>query len=73
MTLITEIRGVIFSVVLSDNTTLTLQAGDSVTIKNELVSDSLKEAEKRRCVTLSEVVTEKKSSNKKNGGAVDNE
>lgn len=73
MTKVTEIRGVLFSVTLSDNTTLTLKAGESVTIKNDLVSDSLKEAEKRRCVLLSEEDTKKTTSNKKNGGAVDNE
>lgn len=69
---ITEIRGTIFSVALSDDTTLTLQAGESQKIKDSLVSDSLLAAVAMRCVSMKE--TDKKTSNnKKNGGAVTNE
>ena len=69
---ITEIRGTIFSVALSDDTILTLQAGESQKIKDSLVSDSLLAAVTMRCVSMKE--TDKKTSNnKKNGGAVTNE
>ena len=76
MTLITETRGQLFSVLLSDNTTLTLQSGESKAIKKELISASLIGAVANKCVSMEDIVpnnTEKKSSNKKNGGAVDNE
>lgn len=73
MTKITEIRGTLFSVTLADNTTLTLQSGESKTIKNELVGDSVRLAESMKCISVKEVSAEKKTSSKKNGGVVEDE
>lgn len=74
---VTEKRGSIFSVTLSDNSTLTLQAGETAQIKNELVSESLKNAEYLGIVSLKEVVNKpinpnKKESNKKTEVQVNN-
>lgn len=66
---VTEKRGTVFSVTLADNSTLTLQAGESQTIKNELVSESLKFAEHLGIVSIKEVLTTKEKSHKENGGA----
>ena len=49
---IKEMRGSIFSVTLSDNSVLTLQAGESQNIKDELMSDSLRSAEYLGIVTI---------------------
>lgn len=72
MLIVTEIRGLLFSVVLADNSTLTLQPSESQSIKDDLMSDSLKAAVAMKCVSIAET-NEKKTSNKKNGGAVTNE
>lgn len=68
---VTEKRGSIFSVTLSDNTVLTLQAGETATIKKNLVSESLKQAEYLGIVSIKDVVTKpkKEPNNKENGGA----
>lgn len=68
---VTEKRGSIFSVTLSDNTVLTLQAGETATIKKDLVSESLKQAEYLGIVSIKDIVTKpkKESNNKENGGA----
>ena len=63
---VTEKRGSIFSVSLSDGSVLTLQAGETAVIKNELVSESLISAEYLGIVSMKEVVkTPKKESTKK--------
>lgn len=63
---VTEKRGSIFSVALSDDSVLTLQAGETAVIKNELVSESLISAEYLGIVSMKEVVkTPKKESTKK--------
>lgn len=63
---VTEKRGSIFSVALSDGSVLTLQAGETAVIKNELVSESLISAEYLGIVSMKEVVkTPKKESTKK--------
>lgn len=72
---VTEKRGSIFSVTLSDDSVLTLQAGESTTIKDELVSESLTMAEYIGAVSLKEVKPNKKESttNKKMEVQVNNE
>ena len=66
---ITEKRGELFSVTLSDETTLCLQGGESKDIKNDLVSDSLRLAEHLGIVSLKEIETPKENKPKKDGGA----
>lgn len=68
MTKVSELRGHLFSVTLSDGTNLSLQSGESVTIKGDLVSDALLEAERLGIVSLTDV-TETKSAKEKSGGA----
>lgn len=66
---VTEKRGSLFSVTLSDNSTLTLQAGETKAVKKELVSESLKYAEHLGIVSVKEVPVAKEKSHKENGGA----
>lgn len=68
MTKVSELRGHLFSVTLSDGTNLSLQSGETVTIKGDLVSDALLEAERLGIVSLT-YVTETKSAKEKSGGA----
>lgn len=66
---ITEKRGELFSVTLSDETTLCLQGGESKNIKDELVSDSLLFARHLGIVSIEDAETTKEPKPKKDGGA----
>lgn len=72
MTIVTEKRGSTFKVTLSDSTTLTLQSGESVTIKDELISESLIMAERKGIVSLKEK-PRKETVNKKMEVQINNE
>lgn len=72
MTIVTEKRGSTFKVTLSDSTTLTLQSGESVTIKDELISESLIKAEHMGIVSLKEK-PRKETVNKKMEVQINNE
>ena len=65
---VSEIKGFLFSVPLSDGSTLTLQAGEETTIKKSLMSGSLVQAVQMRRVTITEIEPETKKE-KSNGGA----
>lgn len=70
MTKVVVIRGFMFKVTLADGTTLCMRAGEEKTIKNSLVSESLKIACKQGIVSLSEVETTKPiQKDKTTGGA----
>lgn len=66
---VNEIRGMLFSTTLKDGTNLCLQPTEEVTIKDNLISESLIEADKQGFVNISDVVETKTTSEKKIGGA----
>lgn len=68
MVKVSELRGRLFSVTLSNGTNLSLQSGETANIKGDLVSDALMEAKRLGIVSLTEV-TETKSTKEKSGGA----
>ena len=67
---VNEIRGMLFSTTLKDGTNLCLQPTEEVTIKDNLIRESLIEADRQGFVNISDVVVETKAtSEKKIGGA----
>lgn len=67
---VVEVRGFLFSTTLADGSNLCLQSGEETTIKDSLVSESLKNACKKGFVTMSEVESTKTATTKdKTGGA----
>lgn len=68
MTKVVVVRGFMFSATLTDGSTLCMQAGESKTIKDSLVSDSLRLAYKQGIVNITEIET-KTTTKDKTGGA----
>lgn len=66
---VVEVRGFLFSTTLSDGSNLCLQSGEETTIKDNLVSESLKVACKKGLISMSEVETTKATTKEKTGGA----